>query len=261
MDNQTQFKIWYRPEICDKFDFRIKYIWNLETELKKVPWNNNTFDWETWSVFKVSEQFIFDKKKFSITQPEMTAIYLNFSNKSFQESIKNLKNLEKDMTWFFDFEEKWFDLLENIIASIIFSVSALEVFFNQHLINSNETDELITVTNENWEIKGYNKKALEWLSIEEKFLWALPIIYKIDRTLIKKIESNFKQLIKIRNRLVHLKSIDLKNNVDIKKQTTLRKQLFEQTKNNPAILSKNIIKFFYDEWKIEYPRWLRLLPF
>ena len=42
MNKQTQFKYWYRKEICDKFDWRIKYIWNLETEYKflNIFYNN-----------------------------------------------------------------------------------------------------------------------------------------------------------------------------------------------------------------------------
>ncbi len=261
MDKQTQMKVWYRKEICDKHDWRIKHIWNLESELEKVPGNDKTFDWEVWSIFVASEQFIFDRKRIGLTKPEMTAVYINISNNHFQESRKMLFWIKKDNTWFYYFEWNWFDLLENIIVSTVFAVSALEVFFNQFLINSNDNDILVTTLNKEWKKIWLLKKDLEWLWIEEKILVILPLIFKTQNSDMQKISSKLKQLNKLRNRIIHLKSIDIKNTTDIKTPSTIRKQLFDQTKDNPAFISKEIIKFFYDQSKNEYPRWLRLLPF
>ncbi len=139
MNNQTQVKFWYRKELCDKLDWRIAFIWNLEEELNKVPWNNNTHNWEIGSIFTLTQAFIFNKDKIDIVIPEMTALYLNISNKNYLSSKQCLSNLNKDKsTWYIHLEEDAFNFLEDITVSIVFAISALEVFFNQLLLNKDK---------------------------------------------------------------------------------------------------------------------------
>lgn len=261
MNKQTQIKVWYRKELCDKFDWRIKHIWNLESELEKVPGNNNTYDWEVGSVFFWTQAFLYSKQKIDLVIPDMTAIYLNISQKNYQLSKEYLAHLKKEENGYIHLETQAFDYLEYITVSIVFSISALEVFFNQLLLWKDKNVSLLTATKKDWTSKDFKRDDIEWLSIEEKYLKVLPLMFQIWEKKLDKIQSKLKLLNKLRNDIIHLKSKDLESNTDINQQTTIWKRLFDQSKNNPANISIEIIKFYYEtSWK-ELPRFLRLLPF
>ena len=162
MDNQTQFKMWYNPLICDKYDWRIKHIWSLESELKKVPWNDSTYDWDIASVIFVSQPFLFEKNKMDLTVPDMTAIYLNISNNNFQSAVTILNSMNKvKIKWFIPLEGNAFDYFEYITISIVFAISALEVFFNQFLLGKDKHIVLLTQINE----KNWTKRELKVATI------------------------------------------------------------------------------------------------
>jgi hypothetical protein len=262
MDNQTQFRIWYNPLICDKYDWRIKFVWNLESPLKKVTWNDNTHDWDIGSVFLLTQPFLFEKNKIDLTVPDMTSIYLNISNNNFQAAKNILNNFDKKkIKWFIHLESNAFDYFEEITVSIVFAISALEVFFNQLLLNKDKKTIFLTKVNEkDWTIKELRRWDIEWLSLEDKYFEIMPIMFQIDKKKLGKIKSKFASLNKIRNDIIHLKSWDLEPQTDIKKNSIWRK-MFEQSKENPAIISLEIIKFFYQESWMELPRFLRLVPF
>lgn len=260
MNNQSTIKIWYRNEICDKYDWRIKYIWNLEEELKKVPWNERTHDWDNWSVFIFDTNFLFDKNKISITMPEMTALYLNISNKNYLSSRKYISNFNKDKTtWYVHLEEEAFNYLEDIIVAIVFAISVLEVFFNQLLLDKDRNVILWVEKMKDWKERSLKVEDIEWLSLEIKITEILPIMFDLKDVNLEKIISQFKALNKLRNDIIHLKSKDLKQNINIK-NIILWKRIFDQSKKNPSTTSINIIKFFYENSWIELPRYLRLSP-
>lgn len=262
MDNQTQFKYWYNPLICDKFDWRIKYVWNLESELKKIPWNNNTSDWKIGSAFFVTQNFLFEKNKMNLVFPDMTAIYLNISNDNFKAATTMLNSIDKKkMNWFIHLEAQAFDYFEKITVSIVFAISALEVFFNQLLLNKDKKTVFLTRINEkDGTIKELKRRDIEWLPLEDKYFEVMPIMFQIDKARTMKIKSKFTSLNKIRNDIIHLKSWDLEQQTDIK-SNSIWKRVFEQSKENPASISVEIIKFFYEESWVELPRFLRLVPF
>jgi hypothetical protein len=262
MDNQTQFKMWYDPFICDKYDWRIKYIWSLESELKKVPWNDNTYNWDIGSVCLLTQPFLFDKNKMDLTVPDMTAIYLNIANNNFQAAKILLNNMDKNkIKWFIHLEKNAFDYFEKITVSIVFAISALEVFFNQLLLDKDKNIVfLIKVNEKDWSTKELKRWDIEWLSLEEKYFDVMPIMFQIDKEKLRNIKSKFSSLNKIRNDIVHLKSWDLEPQTDIKKNS-IWKRIFEQSKENPAIIAIEILKFYYQESWMVLPRFLRLVPF
>ncbi len=85
-------------------------------------------------------------------------------------------------------------------------------------------------------------------------------MFNLQNENLQEIKSKLKLLNSLRNDIIHLKSKDLKPNTDINK-ITIWKRLFEQSKNNPSLISISIIKFFYNKSWIELPRFLRLIPF
>lgn len=260
MNKQTQFKAWYRKELCDKYDWRIKYIWNLESKLEKVPWNANTFDWDIGSVFFWTQPFLFNKEKVNLDIPDMTAIYLSISNKNFISARENLVKYNKNKNTLYE-KENAFDFIENMTVSIVFAISSLEVFFNQLLLNKDRDVVFLTKKEKNWEEKDLKVHDIEWLSLEDKILKVLPLMFNLKDLKLDKISSKLIDLIKMRNDIIHLKSKDLQPHSEITKQSTIWKRIFDKSKSNPAMISVEIIKFFYDNSWLELPRFLRLIPF
>lgn len=262
MKKEEKIDVWYNKEACDKYDWRIRWIWSTKNKLKRIPWNPNTFDWDENSVFLITQPFLFDKKKISLVVPEMTSLYLNISNKHFHAWRVFLNNLEKDNTGYFHIESQWFDYIEEISISIVFAISSLEVFFNQLLINLDKDVEYLSEIGKDWKIlRTLKVQDIEWLSLEQKILEVLPNLFGLKEVDISRVTSIFKSLYKLRNDIVHLKAKDLRPHTDITKQSTIWKRIFDQSKNNPALVSIEIIKFFYQKsWK-EIPRYIRLLPF
>lgn len=187
MDNTNSFKYWYRKEICDKQDWRIKHVYNTETKNEKVPWNNNTYEHDVWSVLLFTQPFIFNKNVCHLVIPEMTALYLNISHKHFIEARKFLHWLKKWKDWFISLSDNWFDYLENITVSITFAISALEVYFNQFLLTFDKDTIFWTKTNKKWNIKQLWIKEMEFLTLEEKYYEAMTYFFEIDSSRIVKI--------------------------------------------------------------------------
>jgi pyruvate formate-lyase activating enzyme-like uncharacterized protein len=104
-------------------------------------------------------------------------------------------------------------------------------------------------------------KDIEWENLENKFLHIFPIMFQIESENFEVISSKLKDLIKLRNDIIHLKSSDLQPHTDTKKQTTIWKRIFDKSKSNPAMISVSIMKFYYEKSGMELPRFLRLLPF
>ncbi len=263
MDNQNQIKFWYDAKKLDQFDRRINFIATTESFLAKVPWNPNTFDHEIWATIKASELFTSNKKQISITQPSMVAMYLSISNEHYQKSLKlyDLSTLQVYGWWIVDFGENSFDLLENIIVSIIFAVWSLETFFNSLLMNVSDTDVLWMLDKKTWNKVSYNKQGIEFFSVDKKIFEVLPLICPMkDMKRFLVMKASIVKLIKLRNRIVHLKAVDQQPPSD-PKNTTIWKLLFDQLKYSPASLSKDLLSSIYESNEREYPRRLKLINF
>ena len=74
-------------------------------------------------------------QKLSFPIPNMTALLLNLSNKLYNESKREISNLQSRTTnqkssFFVPDVTAFFDLLEKRIASVVFAYTSLEVFAN-----------------------------------------------------------------------------------------------------------------------------------
>jgi hypothetical protein len=257
--NPHQFKYAYDPNICDTKDWRIMYVFNLDENLPKEPWNDYSFDREKWTVCYVSESILYDKMNYSIVKPDMVALYLDNSNKLYHHA---LYILEKNMLSISRSDIIVFDFIQNMSWAIFFAISAIECFCNMIPLQLDKDVKKNTIILHQkhkitWEEKQITKKQFEYRSIEDKVKVFLPLIFN------KKVSNNhwnsFIKLKKLRDSLTHLTSEDIFTWIAPASEKNIRRNIFTQSKQNPAVVIKDLISDLY--WEKNKPRWLRLCNF
>jgi hypothetical protein len=150
--------------------------------------------------------------------PNLSALFLNISDKSLKRAILlNEKTLKNNFAYNFknnifqfpnrNIEYKFFDYLEEIITSIIFSYTAVESICNNLLPNNFKTQ-----INKNKQKIYVDKKYLERkFNLTTKIKKFIVEHYKV-KIDFQKIEfwNDFIVLEKYRNELIHLKSLRVK---------------------------------------------------
>ena len=185
-----------------------------------------------------------------IYTPNTTAMFLNLSNNSYQNSLKlfNFKNIKK----FDDYDENnYFDALEYYMASIIFAYTALETFANYSIPDSYEFKKL---REDKKCLETYDKEKIEKnIKLDLKIREILPEIYNVKSFIGTVIWEKYLDLKNIRDRIIHLKSIDTKHNI-LDPYNHLWNDLINNGELiNYTIKAKEIIEYFYNNKK---PRWL-----
>jgi len=156
---------------------------------------------------------------FMINKPNMVSMYLSIADKShktasdlYESKIKpNLKYKESNKTYFLDLPDRipiTFDLLEAIISAIIFAYTAVEGFINSVIpLDYIEVNEREGKFNCEWIQRNVN--------LLEKIKRIIPQAYKFSFNANEvKPWSNFTNLEKYRDSLLHLKSEKLNYNTE-----------------------------------------------
>lgn len=157
-------------------------------------------------------QKLFDTKigqtKISIAAPNEISLSLNVSAKSRAIASELKKEIAKkagnNRDTFFDEEVKLaYDYLEETQKSVIFGYKAVESFCNASI----PEDYIYQKTNNKGVIEQYGKEQIErWINTSEKVSAILPTILNQDSPTTEKFWSDFKNLERIRNEIVHSKS-------------------------------------------------------
>jgi hypothetical protein len=227
-----------------KVDWR-RLLYTETTAETFIPWTQHYI--APGTVLTLVKMIKLNKnKKLSMPIPSATALFLSMSKKSYFQAKKIIKNsgieqsIKKEVS--FPDESDLFDYLENIINSVVSAYSAIEAFVNEALIDFSEN--------------GINEKELH--EIERK-----PTIDKIKTFLPKSLSilsptrercyTDFIELQKIRNKIIHLKKIDrISGDTEIK---TVWDELFRCLP--PHEVAYDIINYFYERISEEKkPYWL-----
>lgn len=197
--------------------------------------------------------------------PNMSAIFLNFSNELWQESeiyFKNSNNFVEPISRHLlpgtlDIKDRglFFDMLEKRMGAIVFAFTALESFANDSipLEYNYEQDR-----NDKKYLEKYNKEQIEKnLNLDTKLSVILPNIYNVKSPKSKTTWSKYTELKKLRDRIVHLKSQDMASKDANTK--TIWSDVINENLPNYASESKELIKHYFSN-KPE-PRWLQKCPF
>lgn len=191
-------------------DYRLGFL----STVAKTATMPNGMTYEPGSVVKIIATGLYSAgKPISFGLPNVSAMYLDFALKNHNSSFEKLNTLDyvrnKDETRLHvdnNKEVEYFDSLEERIASIIFSYTAIETYVNA-LIPDDYI--YIKVRSDGRNEERYNKEQIErFLPLKEKIQSIITVIK--DKTLPKdsKVWQDFLKLEQDRNRLVHVKSND-----------------------------------------------------
>ena len=192
---------------------------------------------------KGKEAKYLDKKIIYFT-PNNISLSLNLMKKSYKRSKKLLKILlsksdSKIIQLVEEDKETLYDYFEEITTSIIFSYISIEAFVNAAI----PEDFIYEKINEKKVKELWNKESIErWLSTSQKVSEILPTILKTNEIKKEDFWIRFKELEKIRNEIVHQKTIE--------DGTLLDSELYNKLLS-PDIFRKissslSVIKFFYN---------------
>lgn len=202
---------------------------------------------------------------FNFGIPNMTALFIDFSYKLWEESSKYLQGSDfEDMvsrhvpenTAYPKVHADLFDFMEKRMGAIVFAYSALEAFANEYIpddyvFEKERQDSKCT--------EKYTKEQIEnFLSLDVKLGEILPDILGVKSPKGKSVWSGYKQLKRLRDRIIHLKSKDRKSaEIDA---PTIWKELLNAKYPNFALEAKNMIGHFLEKQE-EKPRWFENFPY
>ncbi|MEA2029729.1 MAG: hypothetical protein U9N49_12245 [Campylobacterota bacterium] len=174
--------------------------------------------WDKHPTLQDIDVIAFDNNEIPLITPNIIAIHLSISDKSLNNAIelfdkiklhikqyKKEEKLPEKRTEIMLLRSKLIcEYLEEIQTSIIFSISAIETFTNMSIPN-----DFIYTKNEAKHTLSYNKQQIEKnIPLKEKISKILQNIYNCTGLEEEKFWSNFCSLIKIRDSLIHQKTID-----------------------------------------------------
>lgn len=189
-----------------------------------------------------------NESKLSIAAPNEIALSLNISKRSVEKSneLRALlkKQGEKEKSKLFEKEVAIaYDYLEEIQKAIVFSYKAVESFCNATI-----PDDYVykRTTNKGIE-EHYRKEQIErWVNTSEKVSSILPEILEVDAPSQQTFWSDFKNLERIRNEIIHSKSGN---------STEILKELFSSKVRTYILSSVDLLHFFIksDPFNVIFP--------
>ncbi|MDN3677313.1 hypothetical protein QWY90_08290 [Flavobacterium paronense] len=176
--------------------------------------------------------------------PNNISLSLSLMKKAYKKSQKQLiKLLENRSEKLIKLSENDKDVLyeyfESITTSIIFAYIAVESFANAAI----PEDYIYEKINDRKIKESWTKENIErWLSTSQKICEILPIVLKTDDIKEQEFWLKFKKLEKIRNEIVHQKTIESGTKLD----SDLYNKLLEKDIFKTISSSLSVIEFFYD---------------
>jgi hypothetical protein len=229
------------PEQYEIFDTRInKPVWyrKLENgqevgsmvlqELDEIPYPNNPFEFfapnNVGMLLSISQSY----------REQARALYsLSIDPKLHNHSVTQTKSDKKKFLQ--DKSKIAANYIEMIQIAVVFSYTAIEAFVNLSIPEDYKYENIV-------KNKGiteiFDKTAIErWISLGDKLAIILTVIYKTSKIEAEKFWSNFKTLEKLRNHIIHQKSID---------RTEFYKDYFNDQIFKIIDSSSLLLQFFYD---------------
>jgi hypothetical protein len=190
---------WYLPDIRDSRSINIK-----------SKENQNTMNFAKGMQAKVGKQDIL------YFMPNNIAISLSLTKKSFKRALilhKKLLSKSKSKIIKLELKDKseLFDYFEEIISSVTFAYISVEAManaaipedFSKEITNSKNIKEI------------WSKENIErWMSTSQKISTILPEIFKCNDIKKEKFWNKFIELEKLRNEIVHQKTINQETEID-----------------------------------------------
>lgn len=198
----------------------------------------------------------------SFKLPNTTALFLDFAYQLWAESESVIDDSKftkrtkiKNQELFVSDDEEFFNLIEMRMGAIVFAYTAIESFTNEQIPN----EYIFKLERDDRKcIESYNKEQIEKnINLETKLCLVLPDILGIKSPKGGKLWNKYKTLKDLRDRIIHMKSVDKKSSGPEEK--TIWRELLSLSNSNFAIVAKEIIAYYILEKNI--PRWLNKFPF
>jgi len=190
-----------------------------------------------------SESIKLNNLEFSYSVPNNIALSLSLMKKSLIKSGKLFKKLlEGSKNGKLEISDSnrsiLFDYFEEIQTSIIFSYIAIEGFSNAVIPDTYKYEKI----NEKGVTEIWNKENIErWMSTSDKVGTIIPKILNSDDIKKESFWIKFKELEKLRNDIVHQKTIESGTKLDSK----LYQEMLNKTITDKIQSSLKVIDFFY----------------
>lgn len=236
-------------------DWRLQAITTLAKEWKS-PFTGIKHDKGCPVMLVAHAQF--NGSDFQFGMPSMTALFLDYSSKLWEETnrISNelankwLDQRQGEKMFYVKNHLKLFSYFQKRMGAIVFAYSALESFANEQ-IPDNFTFQRMKDDKKCSEI--YNKQQIENnLSLDIKLSEILPAIMKVRNPKGVRIWDNYLKLKDLRDRIIHMKTRDRKSLPP--KEKTIWGDLLNTKEPNYAYIAKNIISFYFTNILLR-PRW------
>ena len=240
----------------DDVDWRLKVTTTVAEETI-LPWDGQKVS-KGARLKLVSVVDLPEKKRLTLPVPDLTALYISNSEKSWSEywalrkESKIDSSLKSDVI--FKDDQIAFDALEKIATSVISAYTAIESFCNDSIPESHECwhskrSEII--------LEKSGKKEIErYFSMERKLNEILPSIYEVEAPKGKSpVWVSYKKLKECRDALIHAKSHETRS-VDTGR-VNLWDKLFKLQK--PHLLAKDVFNWYLKS-STRQPMWYREFP-
>lgn len=248
--------VMFKTEILEKNKYYSEFTHNLEfggpldenfesTDIRneRMLRIHSKSDNKTYTLAKGSQANI-GNQKVLFFPPNNIALTLSLMKKAYKKAFvmhKDLIRKKKEKTIKLEEESRalLFDYFEEIVSSVIFAYVSVEAMANAAIPEDFKMEKV----NEKGITEIWSKENIErWMSTSQKVTDILPSILKSGDIKIEKFWNNFKELEKLRNDLIHQKTVQsgAKLDSDIF-QKLLKQEVFLKIKS--AI---SVIKYFYD---------------
>lgn len=198
--------------------------------------------------FKYQNQII------SFGLPNACALYLGNSYRLYKQAIKILAQNNRKIRKKRIPNKLAFSYFEKIMGAIFFAYSSIEAFANTEI-----PDNHYHYKRRKKIFLAESKNTIErWESTEVKLGDILPTVWKIESPKGKPEWEEYKGLKKVRDRIIHLKSVD--QNVVKDGPDSIWKILYNEKVSNYPGIAKNLIAYFYEKKPELKPRWYKNLP-
>lgn len=198
--------------------------------------------------------FIFNKIKISFGLPNACALYIGNAYKLYKQALdircQALNKIKFDRIP----DNLAFAYFEKMMGSVLFAYSSIEAFANYEI-----PDDHYHYKQKKILFLAESKKTVErWEPLEIKLCDILPEVLKIKSPKGEKEWQDYKGLKDIRDRIVHLKTID--QQAKHGEPNTIWEILFKPDVPNCPNIAKNLISYFYKNNEEKKPRWFKNIP-
>ena len=197
----------------------------------------------------------YKSKRVAFTVPSATALFLNLSQRHYEEAREIAQDFSVAPTLQSLDDEDAFAYLENIMASVVFAYTALESFANEEI----PSDYIYTVEKGNRCKEVYNKVQMErFLTLEVKLVKILPAVCGVRSPKGIKAWQDYLELESLRHSIIHMKEADRDSRLESSKSVWGR--LIKSPVPYSLPVAKRIIDHFYKPRRLK-PHWYQNFPF